>query len=408
MNTAHGYGRPVGFAAAALLLAAGVARAQVSDYYDHAWTGNGATGNWSDPGNWTRNPDGAASGAVPGQFEILNIGPTTTARSVTNQDLASPLNVVALRFDPDLGDFEITGSPIRLSAIVGETTIVDGPSGFRSTARVISAPVELDGAVSVAGSISGAPGMTLRQVGGAGSLTVNSGFLRVLRATYTGSTTVHGELQVGGWVRNFSEFIPGSTEGQGDYLVEGATPSTTARLTGTGTIGLAPGKRITIGRGGHLSPDYFALGPVATTITVNGDVRFGDGSAYDVWGQLGSGDRLTVNGLLDLTGAGDSLNFGGIVVHGGVYNIVVADYQSRLGEFDVVNGQGFDAVFSSIRYPIRVSYTSAAGAGPGQVIVTVTTPEPAAFGLGALAVACGLLARRRSPLPVAGEGEGEG
>jgi len=52
-------------------------------------------------------------------------------------------------------------------------------------------------------------------------------------------------------------------------------------------------------------------------------------------------------------------------------------------------------VFSSIRYPIRVSYTSAAGAGPGQVIVTVTTPEPAVFATGGAVAALALMARRR-------------
>ena len=362
------------------------AAGQVIGY--RTWTGNGGTDNWSDPSNWE-------SSEVPRPTDLVEFAPSPTGRRTARQDLASPLPLTGLWFGPSAGSFEVSGNPVRLTAASGVPAIADR-SAF-GTARVISAPVELDNAIIVEGSTDAGPsnaGLTLRDVSGPGSLTLDSGFLRVGRATYTGPTVVRGQLQIGGWPRNFQDFIVGSTEGQGDYLIEPASPSGSALLSGTGTIGLAPGKSITVGRGGHISPDYFALGPVVAALTVNGDVRFDDGGSYDVQMLYAVPDRLTVNGLLDLTGAGDALNFAGFVPGPGTYRIVVADYQTRLGEFDIFRGSVSQAM-GNTNYPATLSYTSASGAGPGQVIVTVTVPEPGGIAAAAAAAGMVLLARRR-------------
>jgi hypothetical protein len=365
---------------APLLWAAG-AYAQDWDFRDRTWTGKGTTDNWSDPSNWE--PSG-----VPAPADLLDFNPSGTGRRTARQDLASPLPLAALRFGPGAGSFEITGNPIRLSAAIADHSTFGGY-------RDIIAPVELDNAVTVEGSASAGSsnaGLTLRNVSGPGGLTLDSGFLRVGRATYTGPTVVRGMLHVGGWPRNFEGFIAGSTEGQGDYLIEPASPGGFAGLGGTGTIGLAPGKKITVGRGGHISPDYFALGPVVARLTVNGDVRFGDGSTYDADVLFGSPDHVTVNGVLDLTAAGDALDVAGSVSGPGPHRLVVAEYQTRLGDFDVFRGSVFDG--SGRALPTMLSYTSASGAGPGEVIVTVV-PEPGGIAAAAAVGGMALLARRR-------------
>jgi hypothetical protein len=303
--------------------------------------------------------------------------------------VANPYTLNMIDIQAGASGFAIDGSPLL---VAGPNPLIQDDSGGGG-GRVINPRVQIEGAVRFRGrSAPLDPGLTLKEVSGSGSLAVATGKLRIDRATYTGTTTVTaGILAIGGWTANnpFHEFVTGSTEGQADYLIHPA-PFSSAGLVGTGTIGLKPGKQIVVEAGGYLDPDYDALGPVATTLTVNGNVRFGDGGRYRVWS---SGrqytDLLDVNGVLDLTGVGDVLELYTYTQES--FSVVVADYQSRLGEFDVLR-----PVFNGGRGTERatIRYTSAAEDGPGQVIVTVTVPEPAAgFGIAAASIA--LLARRR-------------
>jgi autotransporter-associated beta strand protein len=247
-------------------------------------------------------------------------------------------------------------------------------------------------------------------VSGTGSISVTRGRVRLAHATYTGTTTVSsGEVQIGGWVRGFgqsSDFVVGSTANQGDYLIRPDSASGNASLTGTGTIGLAPGHKITVENGGVIDSTYDALGPVATKLTINGGLRIGDlGRVFSFSPGPGDADAIDVNGVLDLTGTGDSLEFGGIFIRPGV--VVVAEYDTRLGEFDHF---GYSLSTAGVPIPVpltaTLSYTSAPNAGPGQVIITIV-PEPATSAAWLL-LSVPLLKRRRAsgPLSLVLRGEG--
>jgi hypothetical protein len=260
--------------------------------------------------------------------------------------------------------------------------------------RIIRSRLQIDGAARVRGRNDAAGNsLTLKDVSGSGSLTLATGNLRIGHATYAGTTTISGgTLQIGGWttVSPFQEFMDGSTQGQGDYLIRPSSPSA-AGLEATGTIGLASGKGITVDGGGYLAPGYNALANVATTLSVNGSVRFGDAGHYRVWSSgAASTSLLDVNGRLDLTGRGDVLDFTGLFQQSGT--VVVAEYESRIGEFDLLHtaftgGRGVETA--------TISYTSEAGEGPGKVLVTVMVPEPASCAVIGAAAAVLLLKRRR-------------
>jgi hypothetical protein len=362
---------------------------------DYTWTGLGATDHWSDPANWAENR------APTSPQEVLAFAPTATGRATSRQDVADPFLVgTGIRLNSGSSVFEITGNPIQL---LGGGFIAD--ETLRSGARVISAPLRLDGATEVRTLRGGSfenPGLTLMDVSGPGSISVTGGRVQLAHASYTGTTTVtNGEVQVGGWVRGIglpSPFVVGATEGQGDYLIRPDSVTGTARLTGTGTIGLAPGRKITVENGGIIDSAHDALGPVATKLAINGNLRIGDlGRGFSFSPGPGDADVIDVNGVLDLTGIGDSLELGAFFI--GTGTIVVAEYDTRLGEFDRFNYSLMDPSFPP--GPVRtatLSYTSAAGAGPGQVIVTVV-PEPATSAA-VILLAFRLLKRRRASSPV--------
>ena len=355
--------------AAALCLTMPAARAQF-------WTGGGATDNWSDTGNWKL-------GVPPQPASPVLFQASPRTRSV--QDLGNPFTVAGLLFESSPGGIRIEGNPIHFVSDNTEifdnsTTLFEGP--------VVAAPVRFSGPVAWVGDVAGGyhdPGVTLLEVSGPGSLVVNTrGRARVGHATYTGTTTIRqGIFEVGGNYGSGFTHIEGLTENQGDYLVR-PDPGASAVLSGSGTIGLAPGGKITVEGGGMVSPDMMTIGePASTRITVLGDVRFGDGGVYQ-----STPDLLDVRGLLDLTGVNDVLRFSSHRPE--PHSITVARYQSRLGEFDRIESLGT----FPLEGPIIVSYTSAPGAGPGEVVVTVL-PEPATTAGATTALAVAALRRRR-------------
>jgi hypothetical protein len=344
------------------------------------WTGAGSSDNWSDRGNWE-------GGILPQPGQAVFFGPSARSRSV--QDLETPLALAGFLFESvKPGGLFIDGSPIRLSA-VGSVIYDNSLTTFG--APVVATPVTLLGATQWTGDASGGyhdPGVVLLDVGGAGSIVFDvPGRGLIGHATYTGTTTIkRGTFQIGGNYGSFT-FVPGLTENQGDYLVR-PDPGNVAVLSGNGTIGLAPGGKVVVERGGYIRPDQMTIGePASTRITVLGDVRFGDGSTYAC-----SSDFLDVQGVLDLTGVDDVFLLEGFVDR--TRDVVVARYQQRLGQFDRIDPT---VVFDGLRPVLR--YTSGPGEGAGEVILSIV-PEPSAVGMAMTATVYWLLRRRREPTPV--------
>ena len=378
-------GRIASRCAAAIVLLAGAAL-PASPAAGQTWVGGGASDNWSDPGNWdTRRPP------VPGPERSLLFQPAPGSRTTSHQDLADPfvLNTLALR--AGVGGFVIDGRPLGLA---GPTSLIQDDS-TPGGSRVIRSPLQIEGVVRVrARGEPGGAALTLADVSGTGFIHVVSGDVRIDRATYSGKTTVTaGTFQIGGWTAAGTsvQLHPGRTEGQGDYVIHPAA-SSTAGLVGTGTIGLAVGRRIFLEAGGFIAPGYggLALGSAAPTLRVDGGIRFGDDARYQAWSTgPASTTLLDVNGLLDLDGGGDVLDFTGHFDRSAT--VVVAKYDNRLGEFDELHATFFGGRGGETA---TVSYTSEPGEGRGQVLVTVTVPEPTAALAGAVA-ALSLLTRPR-------------
>jgi len=101
--------------------------------------------------------------------------------------------------------------------------------------------------------------------------------------TYLGATTV----------RAGTLYLDGTTTGMADHIVQ-----TGGTLGGTGTVGLATDKLLTVETGGTLAPG--TVGAPVGTFTVNGDVTLESETTY-LWDYAnGVGDRVTVNGTLTL------------------------------------------------------------------------------------------------------------
>ena len=196
------------------------------------FTGGGTTPNWSEAANWDTNQV-PTSGTIT--IDLAAGEPTTVV-----QDVASPYVLNSLTFTPRGRNVTLEGNPIRLEG-VGATIVNEAQD---TNSRVIRQRVELASGLEYWGTGPGAVagGLTLKDVGGASSVVVRRGTLRIGRADYTGQTVVRdGKLEIGGWTyaAPFLEFLQGSTSGQGDYIIStgpaGAVGS--PRLTGYGTIG---------------------------------------------------------------------------------------------------------------------------------------------------------------------------
>ncbi len=131
-------------------------------------------------------------------------------------------------------------------------------------------------------------GVIKQQSGNARSLVkLGAGALVLSGAnTYNGTTTVEaGTL-----------YLDGTTTGMADHIVK-----TGGTLGGTGTVGLATGKLLTVETGGALAPG--TVGAPVGTLTVNGAATLQADTTY-AWQYLnGAGYRVVVNGTLTLPAA---------------------------------------------------------------------------------------------------------
>lgn len=105
----------------------------------------------------------------------------------------------------------------------------------------------------------------------------------------TGDNDYDGETQVNAGTL----LVNGTTSGQGNYAVAGAT------LGGEGTIGLASGGAVTIAADGTLAPGDGGIG----TLGVTGDATILGTLLVELDGATDSADMLAVTGALDITGA---------------------------------------------------------------------------------------------------------
>jgi len=348
---------PLLLAASAIALTGTMAGAGVT------WTGLGTTNNWSDGANW-----GGGVAPSPGAAVVFD-GQTHLD---TVQDFPGGIDVGSIRFGTIAGDFNIDGQPIRIqsngfvqtnagrTAVIGSELRVSGPTMLATNALENQNGLALK-------NVSGSGGITVQGVRGGGGLTAD---VVIGSASYTGTTTVtSGSLRVGGFARvsPYGELLTGTTTNQGDYTI-----NANAVLSGSGTIGLHAGGKVTL-NGGYLSPGVGALAPDISPLTIHGDLVFGNQSTFQAeairpTADTTLADRVTVDGLLDLRGVNDRLLFQA-VFSSFAGTFVLMDYQTRLGTFDTTLGLPTGA---------HVVYTSAEGAGPGQVLVV--TPEPTAAG----------------------------
>jgi len=79
--------------------------------------------------------------------------------------------------------------------------------------------------------------------------------------------------------------------------VAGVTVASGAVFGGSGTVTLESGESLSVSGGGTIAP---AGADSAGTLTVNGDVNFGEGAYFDGECDVGAFDRVSVNGTLDL------------------------------------------------------------------------------------------------------------
>ena len=99
--------------------------------------------------------------------------------------------------------------------------------------------------------------------------------------TYTGPTTnTAGRL-----------LVNGTTSGQGHFVVNAGST-----LGGTGTVGLAAGKAVTIEAGGTVAPGVSGVG----TLSVGGGFVLGENASYAWDFKDGEGDRVSITGALQL------------------------------------------------------------------------------------------------------------
>lgn len=330
---------------------------------DATWI-NGASNLWSNSANWS-------PAAVPAPGTVLHI---QGSGGTIVQDLGAGYSVGGLTFESAPTD--ISGDAITL-------TNAAAVRNSATAAQRISATVNVPTSATIGGP-AGNSNDTIRfdDLRGAGNVTVDGG-VTIFGATYTGTTTVNSNetLWIGG--RQGLDFPPpGQTSGQGDYFVNG-------RLLGRGTIGLANGAAIHVNSGGLLDAGVgVTIGEDLAELAINGDVVIHAGGlmAFDTsrFGNSYFFDRVDVNGLLDLSAPNDNLFIGNSGQFGmtPATSLVILNYQSRLGEFDLLN--------NGTNPNYQITYTSPSGSGPGQIIIT--TPEPTSV---ACLFACAAFALRR-------------
>ncbi len=210
---------------------------------------------------------------------------------------------------------------------------------------------------------------------GVGKLTLGAG------NAYTGTTSITGGTLA----------VNGTTSGQGSYAVT-ASAVGGAALGGSGTIGLTAGNSATLTGYDATRRAAIAPGNSIGTLSVTGNVTFGDyTSMVSEVGLPGQSDLLAITGNLNLSSALDQLEITTSSPLAGEY--VLASWTGAVsGVFNqvVVNGvpvAGDGTAAGAVGGNYWLEYR-ATGSG-----ILVLVPEPSALAL--LAAAAGLLLRRR-------------
>ncbi len=259
-----------------------------------------------------------------------------------------------------------TAVPVRIGQLNDGATAFDATfgGGIKVTEpdfQVLRLTADAGGSATFSGQISVAGGTYGFDKVGAGTVAVNNRASQAFTNTLPiGSVNVEqGTLLVNSPAANGNAFHT-----TGIVVKEGATLGGTGQIVGDVTLAgttvatLAPGASI-------------------GTLSVDGDVDFGDFGRFLVEVGDGASDRLDVTGLLNLSSDNDLLEFQTVGSLGAIY--VIADYGTLAGQFDTVVGlpEG---------YWLDYAYL-----GQSQIALV---PEPSAAILLALGLVA-LLARRR-------------
>jgi autotransporter-associated beta strand protein len=277
-------------------------------------------------------------------------------------------------------DLVVTGGNAAIEADYNST--ISGPG-------TVASSIASGDTLTLQNNSSGAVGTITNAIGGAGALVRGNSqagsWVLSGNNTYTGTTTVSAGLLA----------ITGITSGQGSYSVGGAA-ATAGILTGSGTIGLAAGKSLTVAGYAGSSAGNAILEPTSNTgaagtigtLTVlsagtGSMVTLGNLSTLSITVAASSNSELVVGSLtvpvaftisststLALTGT-----FGG-------GNYTIANYFGALAGTGfgtiTVNGSSVGSVFTANGYMYDVSYTFSDMDG-GTDIELVAVPEPSSI-----------------------------
>ena len=310
------------------------------------------------------------------------------------------LGTGALRF----GDSE-PGTP-TLRAINGPRTIANDILSFMRAPQFGSGFVTrtLDGDLTFTGNLSisrnnaGTAGLdqlyVLNTVNGTstftGNVTSNGDADRPVKLVKRGSGTLvfdHASntastaFAFGGvLVEQGTLLINSPFNDQDNYVIGGAGILGNATLGGTSTISLTAGKSVTV-QGTATHSATIAPGNSVGTLTINGDVIFGDYSVFSVEVDGATSDLLVVGGDLNLSSSLNTLTIVGTLT---AETYTIATYSGALtGTFATITGLG--------------DYFINYGTGSDSEITLTAIPEPAHLGaiLAAFCLAGVVILRRR-------------
>jgi hypothetical protein len=279
---------------------------------------------------------------------------------------------------PYVATLQLTDSPDGPYSFIGEGLLNVGTVNVSGSGHWIAGFRRPD-AVTIVTNANGTAdaNLAIGYIHMPGDFTIlGSGTVSLFQSDYNGQTTIGDGATLSAGGKFFNDIGAAGLTVYGDVVLEGHH----SMLTGLGGISLRDGHTLRV-NSGIISPGIVGVvDQEEATLRIYGDAVFGDDSTLQVqFIDLSHAAELSVKGLLDLRGVGDTLSvpssFSG--------SVVVADYQQRVGQFDFVDGVP----------GLTVTYTSAEGAGPGQVIIQL--PEPCGLGLifATVSLSC---ARRRS------------